>query len=228
MKMRQNHAAGASSAGPRGQSLPHRRTTPFDALLHSVLSNIHLELSAEQVAQLTRHYELLIQWNAGMNLTSVCSHEDIAIKHFGESLFLARMLNLKAGNLVDVGSGAGFPGYPLAVAFPNVDVTLAESVAKKAAFLKELTRGAANVQVFHGRFEDVDHCFDWAVARAVRLEGILSPLRRKGRKLALLIGEDLAIELSKQAEFQWRDPIRLPWGRKRVLLMGSGCSTWNI
>lgn len=193
----------------------------FGALLDPVLGTLGMKLEAGQVSLLARHYELLLQWNRKISLTSVRDPEQVVKRHFGESLFVASVLRAESGTLVDVGSGAGFPGFPLAVARPGIQVTLVESIAKRAAFLKEVARLSANVRVLHGRFEDLDERFDWATVRAVRLERLLLPLSQRAGRLALLMGAEDASRIFKSGLLCWQDPVRLPWGQDRVLL----CST---
>ena len=96
-------------------------------------------LSDAEVAALETHYELLIRWNRKMNLTTVTSVEEVATRHYGESILLAR--HLTAGTVVDAGSGGGFPGIPVAIVRPDCDVTLVESHQRKAVFLREAVRG---------------------------------------------------------------------------------------
>ena len=113
------------------------------------------KLSAVQEQALERHYELMVRWNARLNLTRITDEADAARRHYAESLFLAWCLPPGSLRIVDIGSGPGFPGFPIAVARPEVQVTLVESVSKKAMFLKEASRGEANVQVIAGRAESL-------------------------------------------------------------------------
>src|SRR5207302_9354545 len=97
-------------------------------------------LSPQQLQQLSEYLDLLLRWNAKTNLTSVREPEEIVTRHFGESLFLARHVSAKAHTAIDVGSGAGFPGVPLKIYSPRLQVTLVESQNKKATFLNEVIR----------------------------------------------------------------------------------------
>jgi 16S rRNA (guanine527-N7)-methyltransferase len=185
-----------------------------------MLEALDLRLAPSQLNLLARHFDLLLRWNRKINLTSIRSTAEILTRHFGEALFLARALNLKTGTLADLGSGAGFPGFPFAVASPGVQVTLVESSTKKVAFLKEVARPCPNVTVFHGRFEDLDRHFDWTTLRAVAPGRLLPQIRTKSRHVALLIGEDKVQQLARSPLFSWQPPLRLPWGRSRMLLIG--------
>lgn len=184
------------------------------------METLELHLSDEQLVKLDRHFELLLRWNRRINLTSINEPEEIVRRHFGESLFLAAALKTEKGGVADIGSGAGFPGFPLAVAVPTVQVTLVESVAKKAAFLKEVTRYTTNASVFHGRFENLEDRFDWAVARGVSMRGLARNICLKASKLALLTGVSEAGMLSSCQEFVWERRVELPWKCGTVLLFG--------
>jgi len=117
-------------------------------------------LSEAQLSQLAAYLEILHRWNARMNLTAVRDPEQVVTRHFGESLFAAQHLfapSLEPGaQLLDIGSGAGFPGLPIKIWAPDLNVTLIESQNKKATFLKEVVRALElkTVEVFTGRAED--------------------------------------------------------------------------
>ena len=131
----------------------------FGRLIQPVLSTLKIGLSPLQISQLAAHFALLQQWNRRINLTGLREATEIVERHFGESLFTGLRIPESARSLVDVGSGGGFPGLPIAVLRPRLDVTLVESVAKKAAFLREVSRDLDNVQVYHGRFETLQKSF---------------------------------------------------------------------
>ncbi len=129
----------------------------------------HLErfsLSEDQMAQLVRHYELLLQWNAKINLTRIVEASAACERHFAESLELTAFLAAGA-TVLDVGSGGGFPGVPLAVARPDLSVHLVESVGKKGLFLREATRNLPQIKVHVQRAEGLTTKFDCVVSRAV-------------------------------------------------------------
>ena len=125
------------------------------------------QLSPVQLDQLEAHYQLMLQWNKTINLTRIERVDEAVDRHYAESLFLG--VNLPPGTLriSDVGSGAGFPGMPIAILRPEVSVSLIESHQRKAVFLKEATRGLPNVRVISKRAEEVEEAFDWVVSRAV-------------------------------------------------------------
>lgn len=151
-------------------------------------------LAPEQLAKLKAYLALLVKWNAKTNLTSVRKPEEMVSRHFGESLFAASQLD-EPGTLIDFGSGAGFPGVPMAIHWPNAKVTLVESQNKKATFLKEVARSLPlnNVTIFSGRAEDLKQRADLVSMRAVDKFDSALPVARslvsEGGKLALLIGD---------------------------------------
>lgn len=188
----------------------------FPDLLRERLGGL-APLSSAQFDQLRQHYEFLIRWNKVLNLTAVRNLEEIVERHYCESIFLANHLPAGPLTVADIGSGAGFPGVPLAICRPDCHLTLIESHQRKAVFLRESTRSMANVSVAAKRVEDVSGPFDWAVSRAVRPSDIAGSLHRLARNVALLAGESAASDLP---EIHWESPVRLPWGQKRFLWIG--------
>ena len=133
-----------------------------------------LSLTTEQVTLFQTYYEELIRWNRRVNLTAIVDYEEVQIKHFLDSLTIAPLIN-ESCRLLDVGTGAGFPGVSLKIVFPDIAVTLVESVKKKAAFLDHLVDclGLDGVEVIAERAETLAHDerhrerFDVAVSRGV-------------------------------------------------------------
>jgi 16S rRNA (guanine527-N7)-methyltransferase len=192
----------------------------FEDLLGPVLSSLAINLNTQQVNLLSFHYSLLMQWNRKMNLSAIRAPEEVVRRHFGESLFLAKSLPDAVGTLVDVGSGAGFPGVPVAIYHPNLHVTLVESIAKKATFLREATRGIWNVRVLNARAETLKQHFDWVALRAVSPAPLLPRLVDLAPNLALLVTNQAVAELQHNTEISWQPPQPLPWSQGRVLLIG--------
>jgi 16S rRNA (guanine527-N7)-methyltransferase len=187
-------------------------------------------LSESQLGQIASYADLLEKWNARINLTAVRAPEEIITRHFGESLFAARKLFPAPETLVtaiDIGSGAGFPGLPLKIWNPALDLTLIESNQKKAAFLREAVRtlGLANVSVRAERAEQVSERATLVTLRAVEhFEQILSvalKLTAPPGRIALLIG-DSQIQTAKSAlaTVRWENPVPLPLSLGRSLLVG--------
>lgn len=179
-----------------------------------------LELGTSEVEALWAHYELLIHWNRRINLTSVRAPREIVERHFGESLFLAARMP-EMGSVVDVGSGAGFPGLPLAVVRRGLKVTLVESVGKKTAFLRECAREHGSVRVCGCRLNELEGVFDWATWRGVALEGIEDELGTMVERVAAITSEKLAVEWATSKLIAWERPVAMPWDERRVLLVGS-------
>ncbi len=128
------------------------------------------EVPATLLPQFSIYLDLLLKWNARTNLTAIRNPEEIVRRHFGESLFTARHLNPDTSSLLDFGSGAGFPGLPIALLRPDVQVTLAESQNKKATFLREVIRNLAlTTEVWSNRVEAMPAArrFDVVALRAV-------------------------------------------------------------
>ena len=186
------------------------------------------ELSPHLLDQLRIYLDLLLRWNARMKLTAIRDPEQIATRHFGESLFAAGVI--RAGHrpderLADVGSGAGFPGIPIKLAMPDVELTLLESQNKKATFLREVVR-ALNLQgvnVFFGRAEEWQGPADIVTLRAVeqfeRVLPVAAGLVADGGKLALLIGAgqmDAARQLVTDG-WNWSDTVAVPNSAARVI-----------
>ncbi len=188
----------------------------FSALLLSELAP-WLTLLQEQIDGLYTHYELLLKWNARMNLTSMEPGEEMVRRHYCESLFLAAHLPAVAGaTIIDVGSGPGFPGIPMAIARPDWMLALLESNQRKAVFLKESTRGLRNAATIARRVEDVQDRFDWIVSRAVEPSLVLEQVPRIAAQVALLTGE----AKFPVSDIAWDEPVKLPWGDRRTLRIG--------
>ena len=189
-------------------------------------------LSPQQFQQLQAHLELLLEWNAKISLTAIRDPQEIVRRHFGESLFVGAQLGLKPGSrLADLGSGAGFPGLPIAILQPEIKVTLIESQQKKVAFLREVIRSAqiANAIVYAGRAEESKLKSQIVTMRAVeKFESVLpiaASLLEAHGELALLIGAAQAqIARTKLSYFEWKEPVSIPESRERVLLVGNKTS----
>lgn len=167
-------------------------------------------LSELQLSILERHYMRLMDWNKSMNLTRVRDIREFVELHYCESMFLASVLPAGPLTIVDVGSGAGFPGIPLAVVRPECRITLVESNARKCVFLRESCRELRNTTVFTGRVESISNRYDWLVSRAVALPEILR-LRVAPRVAILMIPSDLPRDVAPLSL------IHLPWGSQRVV-----------
>jgi len=159
-------------------------------------------LTSEQLDHLEAHYHLLTKWNNRINLTRINNLEDVVRIHYCESLLVATVLPPGPLRIVDVGSGAGFPGIPIAIYRPECKVTLVESHQRKAVFLTEATRNHPNINILSCRAEDVHPKFDWQVSRAIP---------KQTQKLA-----NNAATLSTETEIG-SNVRKLPWGENRIV-----------
>jgi 16S rRNA (guanine527-N7)-methyltransferase len=192
-----------------------------------------MPMPESQLNNISMYIDILLRWNARINLTAVRDPEEIVTRHFGESLFAARHLfpanhERPTGDCIDIGSGAGFPGLAIKLWAPNLHLTLIESNHKKATFLREVARTLTltNVDVFAGRAEDFPTQAPLVTLRAVeRFETILPTILRllaPAGRLALLIGRaqvDRARELTP--DMLWPTPIPIPLSANRVLAIGT-------
>lgn len=189
--------------------------TSFEDALREALEELGLAPSREQVEQLCRHFALLQHWNRRMNLTGIGDPAEIARRHFGESAFVHAQLPA-AKTLVDVGSGAGFPGLPVAVLRPATSVVLVESKRRKAAFLREASRGNGNVTVACCRIADWPGTADWALVRAVAAARVLPDLEGRVTRVAVLGTQ----RPSGGGPFRRWQSQAVPWSNARRLWTG--------
>lgn len=140
------------------------------------LEKLGITLSQRQIEQFLKYYEMLAEWNQVMNLTAITEYEDVMKKHFVDSVSLIKAYDVsKESTVIDVGTGAGFPGLALKIAFPKLQVTLLDSLNKRIQFLNAVIEelGLSGVETVHGRAEDfakpgkLRETFDLCVSRAV-------------------------------------------------------------
>mgnify|MGYP004695411683 FL=1 len=180
----------------------------FAEILAARGAEAQLSFTEEQLAQFTRYYELLVETNKVMNLTAITEPEEVAVKHMVDSL-LAYEDGMQGKTLVDVGTGAGFPGVPLKIYCPSLKVTLVDSLGKRLRFLQQVIEelGLKGIRCEHLRAEDAGRSkkhreqYDYVTARAVARLSVLSeyclPLAKKGGQFIALKGSRFAEEIEE-------------------------------
>lgn len=172
------------------------------------LTAIGVILTEEQINQFLRYYELLVEWNGFMNLTAITDYDEVMKKHFVDSLSLIKTFDVtKKVKVIDVGTGAGFPGLALKIAYPNLQVTLLDSLNKRINFLNEVINqlGLSGVETVHGRAEDFakpdklrgkfDLCVSRAVANMSTLSEYCLPFVKIGGEFVSYKSEKISEEL---------------------------------
>ena len=134
------------------------------------LIKLNINPTPKQLEQLEKYYEILVSENRKYNLTAITSKEDVYLKHFYDSLTIAKVVDLSIKEtLCDVGTGAGFPGVVLKIVYPNLKITLVDSLQKRVNYLNEIVKelGLEDIHAIHSRGEDFKETFDVVTARAV-------------------------------------------------------------
>ena len=179
-------------------------------LLVKGLSELGLTITEEQIEKFDKYYEMLIETNKVMNLTSITEYDEVIIKHFIDSLLVVNIFDIsKSKKMIDVGTGAGFPGIPIKIMFPHLQITLLDSLNKRINFLQEVSKqvGIDNIEFIHGRAEDFGKLeeyrekYDIATARAVAGLPILMefcvPFVKVGGYFVCLKGPNANLELEE-------------------------------
>ena len=185
----------------------------MEKLVHEAQTLFNIHITGRQVMALTAYEKELLEWNQKFNLTAIRDSESIRTKHFLDSLScVLAWKSSPPGELIDVGTGAGFPGIPLKILYPNLKLTLVESVGKKAMFCQHVVKllGLEQVEVIQARAEDLGQDpqhrerYDWAVARAVAHLNVLGeyliPLVRVGGSILAQKGESGPAEAQSAEE----------------------------
>lgn len=210
-----------------------------ESKVRDLLGPFGLQLTDRQMNQLLAYLSLLLRWNSKINLTSIRNAEDCVTRHFGESLYVSKFESVR-GRMLDIGSGAGFPGLALKITFPELATTLLEPVGKKRAFLKEVVRVCEmqNVEVRPERLDEyvrqsLKDPFDFATCRAVGGLQELVPMAARcvklGGRLLFWLGSEQELELGQVHEVAggsvdqavtWRQVARIPLSRSRGIWCG--------
>ncbi len=148
----------------------------MECMLKDRLEALDIILDQEQINQFDEYYEILVEWNRVMNLTGITEYQEVVEKHFLDSLSIVKVMDMdQAERVIDIGTGAGFPGIPLKIAFPKLDIVLLDSLNKRIRFLDHVIEelGLEGIRTIHGRAEDYARDgkyrerFDLCVSRAV-------------------------------------------------------------
>jgi 16S rRNA (guanine527-N7)-methyltransferase len=204
----------------------------------AIFQQFEVSLSALQAEQVERYTEMIEKWNAKINLTRIIEVRRIYEEHFGESFYLSRFLPGLCRSLLDVGSGAGFPGIALKILNPRMSLTLVESSTRKVLFLNEVISAlgmAGEASVIQARFEQFaeegEGVFDAATVRGVKISQNLldcfSAVLRPGGRLIVTTSLAWAKEFQKlrSGRLAWAEPQQIPSGSSRVVLTGEKRST---
>src|ERR1700676_2525773 len=205
-------------------------------VIRRALGEFQLSVIDEQVLQIQQYIKILLMWNEKVNLTAIRDPLEILYRHFCESMYAAEAIPLKNGRLADAGSGGGFPGLPLKIIRPDLQVFLVESNIKKVTFLAEVIRelGLTGAQVLARRYEELGEemaPLDFVCSRAlgefpVFLEWARSQQIAAKQVILWIGGRDLE-EIQKIRTWDWSEPIEVPHSLRRLLLVGTRKSSIN-
>jgi len=203
---------------------------PSMAVIRRALEEFQLPAYDEQILQIQQYIKTLLTWNDKVNLTAIRDPLEILYRHFCESMFAGVSVPIEHGRLADAGTGAGFPGLPLKILHPGLQVFLIESNIKKATFLAEVIRELElkDTQVLVRRYEELGEeiaPLDFVCARALGehtkfLDWAHSD-RLAAKEVILWIGANDLPDLQKIQTWDWHEPIPVPNSLRRVLLVGT-------
>ncbi len=204
--------------------------SPSAAVIRRALGEFKLPAYDDQVLQIQQYIDILLTWNEKVNLTAIRDPLEILYRHFCESMYAADAVPLEHGRLADVGSGGGFPGLPLKILRPDLQVFLIESNIRKVTFLAEVIRelGLKGAQVLARRYEELGEevaPLDYVCSRALGefptfLEWASSQ-QIAAKQVILWIGARDLPEIEKIRTWDWREPIQVPHSLRRLLLVGT-------
>ena len=203
---------------------------PSEEVIQRALAEFQVSVKSEQVKQFQQYMDVLLRWNEKMNLTAIRDPLEILYRHICESAFGTSVVPVEKCRLADVGSGGGFPGIPMKIVKPEMDLFLIESNMKKATFLTEVVRelGLTGVRVLVSRYEELSEevaPLDVVCSRAVGefapfLEWASSPVIST-QKVALWIGAQDAESVRRLRAWSWSEPKPIPHSMRRFVLVGT-------
>jgi 16S rRNA (guanine(527)-N(7))-methyltransferase RsmG len=202
---------------------------PSSDTIRRALSEFKVAVTDVQIGQIQHYIALLLKWNDAMNLTAIRDPLEILYRHFCESMFGATLIPVGFGRLADVGSGGGFPGLPLKIVCPELEVCLIDSNVKKATFLAEVVRELAlpEARVLVSRYEELDEeitPLDVVCSRAVGEFGHFlkwaASEKIGARTVMLWIGGRDLDEARASKDWYWNEPVAIPQSLRRFILVG--------
>ncbi len=204
-------------------------TSLSDETIRRALSGFQVDVDNHQVILIQRYMKILLHWNEKLNLTAIRDPLEILHRHFCESMFAAKAVPIEFGRLADIGTGAGFPGIPLKIFRPGLELFLVESNIKKGTFLAEVLRELElpSSRVLISRYEELGEelaPLEYVCVRAVGDYGpfvkwAASPQLSADRLVLWVGGRDLD-EIRKTTGWEWQEPIAVPQSLRRYVLVG--------
>ena len=199
-------------------------------IIRRALGEFQISVEEKQVFLIQKYIAVLLHWNEKLNLTAIRDPLEILYRHFCESMYGAVAVPINFGRLADIGSGAGFPGIPLKILRPEIELFLVESNIKKGTFLAEVVRELelAKARVLISRYEELSEelaPLDYVCSRAVgEFSSFLGWAASEGlsaRRTVLWIGGRDLDEARKSPYWEWEEPIAVPQSLRRYLLVGT-------
>jgi len=197
--------------------------------IRRALGEFQITPGSQQVILIQQYVKILLRWNEKLNLTAIRDPLEILYRHFCESMFGASAIPVDKGRLADIGSGPGFPGIPLKIARPDLELILVESNIKKGTFLAEVVRELelTNTRVLISRYEELGEelaPLDFVCSRAVGefgpfLDWASSPQVSADRVALWIGGRDLEV-VQKIRLWEWQEPVLIPKSLQRYILVG--------
>jgi 16S rRNA (guanine(527)-N(7))-methyltransferase RsmG len=207
---------------------------PSESTIRKAMNEFQLEVTTEQIGQIQEYTRLLLAWNEKVNLTAIRDPLDILYRHFCESMFATKVMEMDKCRIADIGTGGGFPGLPIKILLPDTQMILVESSVKKATFLAEVVRalGLRNVNVVVSRYEELGEeiaPIDTVLARALGdFKAFLDwagSERVGARDVVLWLGARDVEGVKKVEGWAWKEPVAVPHSLRRELLIGAKVSS---
>src|ERR1700676_730427 len=192
---------------------------PAESTIRKALSEFQIDVNADQIAHIQEYIRLLLAWNEKVNLTAIRDPLEILYRHFCESMFATKTVDLGQCRLADIGTGAGVPGMALKILLPDSQIALVEANIKRATFLAEVVRalGITGANVMVSRYEELGEeiaPIDFLMARVLGDFGVFlkwaSSERVDGKKVILWLGASDVDEVQKTPQWVWEPEVTVP------------------